>query len=62
MNTQANSTPPTEAQRREMLAALASTINAEQQAWNRAQWTNVLAWNAQEQKNKQAETVVKSNQ
>jgi hypothetical protein len=54
MNTQANSTQPTDAQRREMLAALASTISPQQQAWNREQWTNVLAWNAQEQKAKGA--------
>lgn len=53
MNKQANSTQPTADERREMLAALASTITPEQQAWNKAQWNSVLAWN-KEQKAKGA--------
>lgn len=47
---------PTAAERRQLIAALARTISAEQQAWNKAQWDSVLAWNAQEQKNKQAKS------
>lgn len=54
MNCTPNSTQPTAEQRREMLTALASTISAEQQAFNHAQWTSVLAWNAQEQAAKKA--------
>lgn len=51
-----NSTQPSADERRQLIAALASTISAEQQAWNKAQWDSVLAWNAQEQKKKTDKT------
>lgn len=52
MNKQPTSTQPTDEQRRQLTAALASTISAEQQAFNHRQWDKVLAWNAQQQKAK----------
>lgn len=55
------STQPTDEQRRQLIAALARTISAEQQAFNHAMWERAFAWNKEQIAKKQdkQETVVK---